>query len=398
VAGVYFGDDPTLLATSELNCVSRAEGDAGELRSVFRRLGHTLFAWSLLAAISLRAAFFRLRPARGNERVGFYRSLLGPIEQAHRQHPFTHVWVEHSYLIPEAFDLARRLGGLRLIIDAHNVESVLHQRLGRLMRSARARAWYQIQARQLRRVEAEGFRNAELVLCCSDADARFVRDLAPGARIEAVPNGVDTDYMTPAGAEAGAPTVVFLGSFGYSPNVDAVGWFHAEVLPLIWQRVPDCRFCIVGYGADRFASLAAQNPRIEIADNVPDIRPYLAQAWVVVVPLRSGSGTRLKILDAMAMGKPLVSTRVGAEGIDLEARDAGYLAEDAQELARKTTLLLQDRGLREQMGQKGRRYAEEVFSWEVIGVRMTEIASQIGMAPEAETPTVTVTSNPPTRN
>jgi glycosyltransferase involved in cell wall biosynthesis len=395
IAGIYFGDGPALLAAGELNCVTRAEGDTEESRSAARRLGHALFAWSLLGAIALRGAFFRLRPARGSERVGFYRSLLAPIARAHQERPFTHVWVEHSYLIPEALDLASRLGGLRIIINAHNVETVLHQRLAGLMRSTRTRAWYCGQARQLGQVEAEGFRRAERVLCCSAEDARFIRDLAPGARIEVVPNGVDTDYMRPAETVAARPTVVFLGSFGYFPNIDAVGWFHAEVLPLIWQEAPDCQFCIVGYGADRFASLAARDPRIEIAANVPDVRPYLARAWVVVVPLRSGSGTRLKILDAMAMAKPVVSTRVGAEGIDIEARSAGYLAEDAKELACKTLLLLKDRKLRQDIGRKGRSYAEEVFSWTVIGAMVTLIARQIGMAPRTEGCATTAPGHPP---
>jgi glycosyltransferase involved in cell wall biosynthesis len=360
-----YGDGTSLLMDAERNCVSRAEGTTGERRGVARRLAHLLYAWYMLVLVEIRVFFFGLRPARGSERFAFYRALIGAIVAAHRKQPFTHVWVEHSYLIPEAFDLARRLGGLPLIIDAHNVESVLHERLGTLMKSGTARLWYWTQARHLRRIEAEGFRRSDLVLCCSDEDARFIRDLAPDVRVTVIPNGVDTHYMRPVGPEAPDPTVVFVGSFGYFPNVDAVEYFHAEVLPLIWREVPRCRFSIVGYGAECFASLAEQDRRIQVAANVPDVRPYLSAAWVFVVPLRSGSGTRLKILDAMAMGKPVVSTPVGSEGIDLDARGAGIDCTSAQAFAKKTTMLLRDQDQRRVMGQRGRQLAEDVFSWAI---------------------------------
>ena len=323
-------------------------------------------------AAALRAAFFGLRPSRGSERVDFYRGVVDQIEAAHQRCPFTHVWVEHSYLIPEAQDLARRLGGLPLIIDAHNVESVLHARLGRLMTSVTARAWYWGQARQLRRVEADAFRNAALVLCCSDEDARFIRELAPETRIEVVPNGVDTDYMHPVEPEATQPTVAFVGSFGYFPNIDAVTFFHANVLPLIRRAVPNCHFAIIGYGAERFAALAGQDPHMTIAANVADIRPYLSQAWVVVVPLRTGSGTRLKILDAMAMGKPVVSTSVGAEGIAPVARGVVRVADEPAAFADQVTELLGNVERRRILGQKGRQLAEEIFSWSVIGRQVRE--------------------------
>lgn len=373
VAGTACGDDQTLLTTAERNCVSRAEGTSQEQRGVIRRLGHTLYAWSLLIAVELRVALFGMRPARGSERVAFYEAVVNQIEAAHRRHPFTHLWVEHSYLIPEALDLSRRLGGLPLILDAHNVESVLHARFGRLMTSITARAWYRGQARQLRRIEADGFRRADQVLCCSEADAHFIRELAPDARIEVIPNGVDTDYMHLVGSEAAQPTLAFVGSFGYFPNVDAVTYFHAEILPLIWQEVPDCRFSIIGYGAERFAPLADRDPRIQIAANVPDIRPDLSQAWAVVVPLRTGSGTRLKILDAMAMGKAVISTPIGAEGIDLESQGAGIIAAEVSEFAAQTVRLLTDRQRREVMGLRGSVLAEKVFSWRVVGAKLKEL-------------------------
>lgn len=373
IAGIAFGDGPTLVAAAERNCVSRAEGTSQEQRGPFRRLGHTLYAWSLLVTVGFRVALFGMRPARGSERVALYRALVDQIEATHRQHPFTHVWVEHSYLLPEALELARRLGGLPLIIDAHNVESVLHARLGRLMTSVTARVWYWGQARQLRRLEAYGFRYAALVICCSAVDARFIRALAPEARVEVVPNGVDTDYLHPGWPEATQPTLAFVGSFGYFPNVDAVGYFHTEILPLIWQEIPDCRFSLIGYGAERFQPLADCDPHILISANVPDIRPDLSQAWAVVVPLRTGSGTRLKILDAMAMGKPVISTPIGAEGIDLESQGAGVIAAEDAAFAAQTVLLLTDRQRREVMGISGRVLAETLFSWRVIGVQVSKL-------------------------
>jgi len=151
-----------------------------------------------------------------------------------------------------------------------------------------------------------------------------------------------------------------------------VEFFHREVLPLIWQIVPDCRFSIIGYGADRFAALGQADERIEIAANVPDVRPYLARAWVVVVPLRTGSGTRLKILDAMAMGKAVVSTKIGAEGIAAEG-DALVIADGPAQFAAAALGLLGQPRRRQALGAIARARVEGAYSWRVA----TEMCDQM---------------------
>jgi glycosyltransferase involved in cell wall biosynthesis len=201
----------------------------------------------------------------------------------------------------------------------------------------------------------------------------------PGLSPSVVPNGVDMAFYTsqfPAHDDpCGWPSeqdLVFTGKMDFRPNVDAVLWFAQEVAPLLRQASPSPRFWIVGQNPHpRLAALANQ-PGVVLTGRVDDVRPYIAAAGVYAVPLRIGGGTRLKVLEAMAMGKAIVSTRLGCEGFDLVPGQEMLIADTPAEFAAAVLALLHDPDRRERMGRAARRFAESWYDWSAILPRLEQ--------------------------
>jgi sugar transferase (PEP-CTERM/EpsH1 system associated) len=266
-----------------------------------------------------------------------------------------------------------------LIFDDHNAEYVLQQRAFEIDLRQPTRwsaAFYSfVQWQKLRRYEALTCRRADRVVAVSKADAEALRRIAPGLEVVVVPNGVDIELYKPFGLEPVrakplksqiSNRIVFTGKMDFRPNVDAALWFCNEVLPLISAEVPDAHIDIVGQSPHSRLRPLAANPRITLTGRVPDDRPYIARAAVYVVPLRVGGGTRLKVLSAMAMGKAIVSTTLGCEGIPIAPGREAVLADTPIDFAREVVALLRDPERREAMGRAARRLAEERFDWRKI--------------------------------
>jgi polysaccharide biosynthesis protein PslH len=260
-----------------------------------------------------------------------------------------------------------------VVYNAHNVEhALLAARAATLaprrLRSTLERMFIAHQVPRLRAFEQAACRRADLVLACSDADAGTLRALAHGGQVAVVPNGVDLDGNRPAPPSAAgtAPALVFVGQMGWFPNRDGVHWFLREVLPRILAARPDVRFVVVGK-ADGLEVPEAVAASVTVTGFVPDLRPLVHDAAVYVVPLRAGSGTRLKVLEAMALGKAIVTTTVGSEGIDLPAGDAALYADDAAGFAGSVLALLEDDALRARLGTAARQAAEQRYGWDAIG-------------------------------
>jgi glycosyltransferase involved in cell wall biosynthesis len=207
-----------------------------------------------------------------------------------------------------------------VVFDDHNCEYVLQERvfLTDLQTPARwpAAAYSFVQWRRLRRYEAQVCLSADHVLAVSEADARALGRLVPGLDVTVIPNGIDSRvYRTETiVSQAAGHSIVFTGTMDFRPNVDAVLWFTKEVWPLIKAEVPDARFSVVGQRPHRRLDPLKRDRSVMLTGWVEDVRPYIADAAVYVAPLRMGGGTRLKLLEAMAMGKPVVATSLGAEG------------------------------------------------------------------------------------
>jgi glycosyltransferase involved in cell wall biosynthesis len=228
------------------------------------------------------------------------------------------------------------------VLFQHNVESVLWKRQARHERSRLKRAAFEIEALKMARYERATVASFEHVVAVSSRDRETMSTMTDPARISVAPTGVDVGHYRPAaGIRARAPLVMFLGSMDWEANIDAVEYFCADIWPAIRSRVPDARFRIVGRNpGPRARKLAADS--VEVTGTVPSVVDHLKEAAVVVVPLRIGGGTRLKIFEAMAAGRAVVSTSVGAEGLDVTHGEDLVLADTTSGFVDQVVGLLRD--------------------------------------------------------
>ncbi len=260
-----------------------------------------------------------------------------------------------------------------LVYDAHNAEYLLQQRIFE-SDSRRPRRWLGafyslIQWRKLRRYEAVVCRRADRVIACSRADADALARLVPALKAIVVPNGVDTQYYQPgivSPAPLGAEALVFTGKMDFRPNVDAVLWFCSRVLPAVLEASPGAHFYIVGRDPHARLMPLGNMPGVTVTGFVDDPRPYIAAAAVYVVPLLTGGGTRLKVLEAMAMGRAVVSTTLGCEGIHATPGRDVVLVDRADDFAAQVLALLKDDAQRRQLGGAARAFVERHFGWPMV--------------------------------
>lgn len=296
--------------------------------------------------------------------------------------------IELAQYLFQAAAIRRAAGSRRplLVFDDHNAEYVLQQRAFETdVHSARrlvGAAYSFVQWQRLRGYERRACLAADRVVAVSDTDAQALRSLVPGLVPAVVPNGVDMEFYAAlaaapaAGDGPGASDLVFTGKMDFRPNVDAVLWFIQEVLPLIRQQRPEARFWVVGQSPHARLAAAAGRPDVVLTGKVDDVRPYIGTAGVYVVPLRIGGGTRLKVLEAMAMGKAIVSTRLGCEGFDLIPGQDLVVADAPEEFARAVLGLLGDPDRRERLGRAARRFAGSRYDWSKIVPRLERIYSE----------------------
>jgi len=252
----------------------------------------------------------------------------------------------------------------RLVVASHNIDYGLARQYARDGRSLAHRLYAGVNWRKLRREELGTYRDADGLYLCSAEDERRLLDEIPGARTAVIPNAADVDYYKPRPTDPppDGRTVLFFGLLSYAPNVDGVMHFVQKIWPRVVEAHPEARFKIIGGRPPRSLQLLA-GPRVELTGFVPDLRPHLAAAAAVVVPLRLGGGTRLKVVEAMAMGKAIVSTALGSEGIEaIPGRD--LLIEDQPEaFADAVNRLLGDPELAASVGRSARSFAVERYSW-----------------------------------
>lgn len=260
------------------------------------------------------------------------------------------------------------LPGLPVVCVHHNVESDLLRRRARAESNPLVRRYLAHQAELLEREERRWCGRVALNVAVSEADRLRFAELVPGGRFTVVPNGVDTRAFRPA--EGGRHGVVFVGGYGWYPNRDALEHFADDVLPHLRGSLPEVEVTWVGRAPDAVREEYAAKHGVRLTGYVEDIRPFVHRAACYVVPLRVGGGTRLKILDAWAMGKAVVSTSVGCEGLDARDGENILVRDDPAEFAEAVRLVLDDEALRSRLGEGARRTAERVYEWDVIGEAM----------------------------
>jgi glycosyltransferase involved in cell wall biosynthesis len=275
-------------------------------------------------------------------------------------------------------------GPVKTVLFTHNVEAEIWERQARVATSRAERLASRLEHRAMKRAEEKYLRLADHVVAVSERNKAVFAKSIPPERITVVSTGVDTDYFRPTPESELPDQVAFTASYDFMPNQDAAEWYFREILPLARQRVAGLVSWMVGKSPSAsMQRFAADDPSYRITGRVDDVRPYMAQCPVYVVPMRGGSGTRLKIFEAMAAGKAVVSTPTGAEGLPVEHEHHILLAETADDFARQIARVLQDTALRRRLGEAARALVEEKFSWRKAGAEFEEILLRVtGTAPQ----------------
>ena len=271
---------------------------------------------------------------------------------------------------------AGECGKLPVVLAHHNIESQLMRRRGGFERGWLARRYVGREAAKLRDLEARVAGRFLANITVSEADGATLREICPDAVTAVIPNGVDTEYFTPRRGEE-TPTLIFTGGMNMFANRDGVDWFLQSVWPTVKAQVQEARFVAIGQRpSERLQAAAARDEGVEAPGFVQDVRPAVARAAVYVVPLRVGGGTRLKVLDAMAQGKAIVSTTLGAEGIEVRDGEHLLLADQADAFADRVVELLRRPDERARLGDAARRQAEARYSWRILGERLAAVYSR----------------------
>jgi sugar transferase (PEP-CTERM/EpsH1 system associated) len=281
-----------------------------------------------------------------------------------------------------AINLPRRVP-CPVVLFTHNVESEIWRRHAETASGQLRRALFASQYRRMMRYEGQALRRFDALLAVSETDRQTFARLYPGMQrgpMYVVPTGVDTEYFAPDPTSDAGTELVFTGSMDWLPNEDAMLWFCRDVLPLIRRQVPTVRLSIVGRAPTPAVTRLAADSGVHVTGRVDDVRPYMRAAALYVVPLRIGGGTRLKIFEAMAMAKAVVSTTVGAEGLAVTHGRDVLLADGAPDFARSVVQLLSDMDQRRHLGRAARALVVEHFDWSTVArdldTALLRVASQ----------------------
>jgi glycosyltransferase involved in cell wall biosynthesis len=212
---------------------------------------------------------------------------------------------------------------------------------------------------------------------CSQEDQRIARRQARAIEVEVVPNGADAEYFTPRREPDQHPTVLLLGTMNYAPNIDSTLFFFRELYPRIRAEIQDLRVLVVGHMPPPEVVALGNLPGVTVTGSVPDVRPFMSRAWMSGVPLRMGGGTRLKIIEAMMAELPVVSSSVGAQGLDVRHGEHLLLADAPEDFARQTVALLRDDALRHRLAESARALVRGRYSWQTLGAQYARFCQRV---------------------
>lgn len=248
----------------------------------------------------------------------------------------------------------------------HNVEAIIWERHAEQGRTPLHRWYFGLQAKRMAAYEGQVCRAVRNIIAVSVSDAQIMRDRYQAPRVAAVPTGVDVDFFRPSGPAPPQADLIFLGSMDWMPNIDGMQWFADEIWPLILQRRPQTTLAIVGRKPAPAIQALAQKPGISVTGTVPDVRPWLHGGKISIVPLRIGGGTRLKIYESMAAQVPVVSTAIGAEGLDWSDGQNILIADSPTNFAGRCLQLLEDPAQAQKLAQNAFRLVDQHYSWQAI--------------------------------
>jgi sugar transferase (PEP-CTERM/EpsH1 system associated) len=299
-------------------------------------------------------------------------SMKRALEGLLREQDFDLIQVESIHLMSYLTSIRKTRKRSFVVCDWHNIESELMRRYSEREPSRLRRAYAGRTARLMSEFERRAMREFDAHVVVSQRDGQRLRDLNPDARIFVIENGVDTAFYSDLGTsdESLARRIVFVGSMDYHANIDGVVDFAREVWPRLHERQPELVFTIVGRDPAPEVRNLAQLPGIAVTGSVADVRPFYREAIAAVVPLRVGGGSRLKILEAMAAGVPVVSTTLGAEGLEVQ-RDKNILIADTKEqLVESISSVVENEARRNDLSTAGRALVASRYDWSSLGASL----------------------------
>jgi polysaccharide biosynthesis protein PslH len=276
------------------------------------------------------------------------------------------VQIEHSFLAPYAKAIPPNC---HKVLSLHNIGERQYAGMARLPGATPA-AW--LKAYAMRGWESDWARRFDHCITVSAAEAAWLEARAPGLPLTVIDNGVDCESLKQL-PPSETYDVLFPGVLGYPPNADAVMDFARNVLPLLRRTQPDARFLVVGRNPGAELKTLAAEGVIELHQDVPDMEPFFRRARAIVVPLRAGGGTRLKILEAMARGCPVISTSIGCEGLDVEHGNQLLVADSAEAMAASVASILASAQRAAEIADKARAWVEQRHDWKILGARLRDL-------------------------
>ena len=264
-------------------------------------------------------------------------------------------------------------GSIPKILNHHGVESFMIRRRVNNEQNFLKKLYLFIESYKLRKYEERNCHKYYLNLTVSEDDKSMLMKISPLSHVEVVENGVDVDYFKQKDKHNNTNRLIFAGRMDQYSNVDAIMQFCRNVWPLVKERFPEIRFSLIGNNPpQKLLDMARNDERIEVLGYVDDVRSYFAGATISICPIRDGGGTRLKILDAMAMGMPIISTTIGCEGIDVSPGKDVLIANTPEEYVYNIRRLINDDVLRENLSNNARKTVENKYSWNIIGQKLNK--------------------------
>ncbi|MFX0134656.1 MAG: glycosyltransferase [Candidatus Hodarchaeota archaeon] len=284
----------------------------------------------------------------------------------------------HVDILPLAI-YHKNFDSLPKILVNHNVESLRLYRWIKVEKNTFIKLFLYYQYLKLGHFEKQMCPKFERCMVVSEPDQKILEEMCKTKNFVVLPNGVDVQYFSPLNnTKIITNSLVWVGGMRYAYSADAVDYFLDEILPLIKLEIPDIKVSFIGSSpTSKLVKSAKENPNIKVLGYVDDVRMYIQQAAVFIAPLRSGSGTKIKVLNAMALEKAVVTTSIGAEGIKVKLDEDIMIADTPQEFAEKTIYLLRHPEEAKIMGIKGRKVIEKHYSWESIGMKMYQVYEEV---------------------
>jgi glycosyltransferase involved in cell wall biosynthesis len=303
-------------------------------------------------------------------------AMVKELERLLRARDFDAVQIEGVHLFAYLNQIRTLAPRARIVCDWHNIESELLLRYAGNSPGLARRMYARRTTSLLHRLELQLLSLCSAHTVCSERERQILLEYAPGTRIEVIGNGVDVEYFIQTEASDTRRSLVFVGSMDYHANIDAAVYFANEVWPTVRARRPDLQFIIVGSRPTAEVLALGQQPGIRVTGTVEDIRPFYGSALAVVVPLRVGSGTRLKVLEAMAAGTPVISTTLGVEGLSVSDGAEFRLADSSSAMADAATSLQAGSAEWRKIAVNARQLVKSRYDWPIIGEKLRRLYAE----------------------